>query len=478
MTRATTDGDSTTDSTDDTGERMTDLADRPAVQAEALAPSRRPLAGVTAALVAVLAWFVLIGNGSYVVGFVGFVIALLVSVCLHEAGHYVTARRYGMKATQFFVGFGPTLWSRQRGETEWGIKGIPLGGFVKIVGMTPLEQVAPEDEPRAFYKAKVRQKVVVLAAGSTVHFILATLLLVGGTFAIGAVREQAPAVGAVSECIAPDRLGVTNIAADTDPCSLPGSVPAPAAAAGLAAGDVVTAVDGVELSESRDLSTALRAAGSTPVTLAVERDGEQRTVELTPATIPRFPFTETGVDDSRLEPVGTIGVQIQPRIHTERLGFTDSLDESRDLAVLQLQGIQKVVTEKLGSITKIYSADRDPEGFVGIVGVGRISGEVIESEETAGVKALTFVGIVAGLNLFVGLFNLLPLLPLDGGHIAIAVYEGVRDRIRRLRGYSGPFQRVDYNKLLPLTYAVAGVFLLFTVALLGADLFNPIRLPS
>jgi len=115
---------------------------------------------------------------------------------------------------------------------------------------------------------------------------------------------------------------------------------------------------------------------------------------------------------------------------------------------------------------------------VGIVGVGRISGEVIESEETAGVKALTFVGIVAGLNLFVGLFNLLPLLPLDGGHIAIAVYEGVRDRIRRLRGYRGPFQRVDYNKLLPLTYAVAGAFLLFTVALLGADLFNPIRLPT
>ena len=414
----------------------------------------------------------------YLAGALGFLVALLASVVLHEAGHFWTARRYGMKATQFFVGFGPTLWSRQRGETEWGVKGIPLGGFVKIVGMTPLEKVDAADEPRAFFKAPVRQKVVVLAAGSTVHFILATLLIVGGTFAFGAVREQAPAVGAVSECIAPDRVGVTDIAADTDPCTLPGSVPAPAADAGLRAGDVVTAVDGAALGESRDLSSRLRAAGSTPVTLTVERDGTERTVEVTPATLPRFPFTETGVDTERLEPVGTIGVQIQPRIHTERLGFVDSLDESRDLAVLQLQGIQKVVTEKLGSITKIYSADRDPEGFVGIVGVGRISGEVIESEETAGVKALTFVGIVAGLNLFVGLFNLLPLLPLDGGHIAVAVYEGARDRIRRLRGYRGPFQRVDYNKLLPLTYAVAGIFLVFTVALIGADLFNPIRLNS
>ena len=143
---------------------------------------------------------------------------------------------------------------------------------------------------------------------------------------------------------------------------------------------------------------------------------------------------------------------------------------------MQLEGIKTTVTTKLGSITKVYSDDRDPQGFVGIVGVGRISGEVIESDETAGVKALTFVSIVAGLNLFVGLFNLLPLLPLDGGHIAVAVYEGARDRVRRLRGYRGPFQRVDYTKLLPLTYGVAGFFLLFTVVLLGADIVNPIRI--
>jgi membrane-associated protease RseP (regulator of RpoE activity) len=458
---------------------MTDVADRPPAEVDVTPPaSPRPLVGFTVALVAVLAWFVLLGNGGYVVGFVGFVIALLVSVCLHEAGHYLTARRYGMKATQFFVGFGPTLWSRQRGETEWGVKGIPLGGFVKIVGMTPLEQVAPGDEHRAFYKAPVRQKVVVLAAGSTVHFLLATLLVVAGTFAIGAVRERAPAVGAVSECVAPDRIGVTELAPGTDPCSLPGSEPAPAKQAGLRAGDVVTAVDGRTIGESDDLTDALRSAGSRPITITVERDGERLQLPVTPATIDRFPYKGNSVDTTRLQPVGMIGVSVQPRAHTERLGFVASLEESGRIGVQQVEGIKTVVTEKLGTITKIYSDDRDPEGFVGILGVGRLSGEVIESQETPGVKALLFVLTIAGLNLFVGAFNLLPLLPLDGGHIAVALYEGVRDRVRRLRGYRGPFQRVDYNRLLPVTYAVVVVFLVFTVALLGADLINPIRFQS
>ena len=206
------------------------------------------------------------------------------------------------------------------------------------------------------------------------------------------------------------------------------------------------------------------------------RDDATRSLSITPATLQRFARTKTGVDPKSLEPVGTIGISIQQRFDTERIGFVASLGQTGDMVVQQLEGIKTTVTTKLGSITKVYSDDRDPAGFVGIVGVARISGEVIEADETAGVKALTFVSIVAGLNLFVGLFNLLPLLPLDGGHIAVAVFEGVRDRVRRLRGYRGPFQRVDYTRLLPLTYAVAGFFLLFTVVLLGADIVNPIRI--
>jgi membrane-associated protease RseP (regulator of RpoE activity) len=438
-------------------------------------PSRNLVLGVVGGLVLLAGYAVATGNGIYLLGALGFVVALLLSVTLHEAGHFLTARRYGMKATQFFVGFGPTLWSRRTGETEWGVKAIPAGGFVKIVGMTPLEEVAPEDESRVFYKAPVRQKVVVLAAGSTVHFVLALLVLFGGSYLIGAPEERAPAVGAVQECVAPDRLGAEDLSPDTDLCELPGSRPAPALAAGLQQGDLLVEVDGEPVGRSTVLTSALRSAGSRPVELTVERDGRTLTVPVTPERLQRFALTREG-EPQRLEPVGTIGIRVQQRFDTARLGFVDSLEQTRELVVLQLQGIKTTVTTKLGSITKVYSEDRDPQGFVGIVGVGRISGEVIESDETAGVKALTFVTIVAGLNLFVGLFNLLPLLPLDGGHIAVAVYEGARDRVRRLRGYRGPFQRVDYTKLLPLTYGVAGFFLLFTVVLLGADIVNPIRI--
>jgi membrane-associated protease RseP (regulator of RpoE activity) len=169
-------------------------------------------------------------------------------------------------------------------------------------------------------------------------------------------------------------------------------------------------------------------------------------------------------------------VSLAANFGTERQGPVDSLRASGTVMKQFLVGIKLTVTEKLGSITKLYSSDRDPEGFVGIVGAGRISGEVLASTETGGVKALSFVLLVASLNLFVGLFNLLPLLPLDGGHIAVVLYESARDRIRRRRGYHGVIQRVDYNKLLPVTYGVAGTFLVLTLFILGADLVNPIRI--
>jgi membrane-associated protease RseP (regulator of RpoE activity) len=240
---------------------------------------------------------------------------------------------------------------------------------------------------------------------------------------------------------------------------------------------VVVAADGRPVGSSLDLVRELRASPGEELVLTVRRDGARVDLPVTPAPLPRFARNADGsIDTTRLETVGNVGLSPRSRVDVERLGFVDSVEESGAIAVNMLDGIRRTVTEKLGTITKIYSDDRDPEGFVGIVGVGRISGEVLASRETGAVKALSFILIVASLNLFVGLFNLLPLLPLDGGHIAVAVFEGARDRLRRLRGYRGPFQRVDYVKLLPVTYAVAGVFLLFTVALVGADLVNPIRL--
>ncbi|CAA9326323.1 MAG: Membrane-associated zinc metalloprotease [uncultured Frankineae bacterium] len=443
------------------------LASRPASGGDA--PQPRPpsrgllVAAVLLVLVAVVG--VATGNGTYLLGALGFVVALLVSVTLHEAGHFLTARRYGMKATQFFVGFGPTLWSRQTGETEWGVKAVPAGGFVKIVGMTQLEEVDPEDEPRAFWRQPWRQRAVVLAAGSTVHFVLAALLVLLGSFAIGKAVERAPGIGAISECVPVSASAKAS-------CDDPDAVPPPAEQAGLRPGDVVVSVAGERTSGYVQFLEQIRSAPERAVDVVVDRDGTRQTLTVTPVAVQRESLTEKG----EIETVGAIGVAPQFRQGTERLGPVDALQHSGDVAVLMVEGIQRTVTEKLGTITQVYSDDRDPEGFIGIVGAGRISGEVLASEETLSFKVLSFLVLVAGLNLFVGLFNLLPLLPLDGGHLAVLFFEQVRDRLRRLRGYAGELQRVDLNRLLPLTYAVVVFFAGFTVWLLGADIVNPIRI--
>ncbi len=414
------------------------------------------------------------GHGAYLVGAVVFFVALLVSVVLHEAGHFLTARHYGMKATQFFVGFGPTLFSRRRGETEYGVKAVPAGGFVKIIGMTPLEELEPGDEPRAFFRFPPGQKTVVLAAGSTMHFIIAGVLVLGGILALGVPQEISPSVGRLADCVASDPgPGKPDVPADRV-CALPDARPAPAKAAGLQVGDIVTAVDGKPLANGRDLTLALRAAADQPVRLDVRRAGATVALDVVPAAISRVDLQ----DATKRVSAGTIGISVQQRQDVVHEGLGPSLSASGNTLKLFGQGIVTTVTSKLGSITKIYSPNRDPEGFIGIVGAGRISGQVLEQQESWGFKALNLVLIVASLNLFVGLFNLLPLLPLDGGHIAVVWFESARDKLRRARGYAGPIRRVDYNKLLPITYGVAGTFLIFTLLLVGADIVNPVRLPS
>jgi membrane-associated protease RseP (regulator of RpoE activity) len=396
-------------------------------------------------------------------GIVAFIVALLLSVMLHEAGHFLTARRYGMKATQFFVGFGPTLWSRRRGETEYGVKAIPAGGFVKIVGMTPLEEVEPGDEPRAFYKQSPGKRAIVLAAGSTVHFLLAIALVLLSSLAIGKAVERSPGLAQISPCV-PLTVEQT--------CDAPGALPSPAQAAGLRSGDVVTAVDGVPVDGLRAFVERVRSAPDRPVTVTVERDGELEQLTLTPVGVQRPSLA----DPARTERVGAIGVQLQLRQATERLGPVEAVGHSVETMGLIVEGIATTFTEKLGTIADVYGPDRDPQGFIGVVGASRISGEVLASDETWGFKLLGFLGLIAGLNFFVGVFNLLPLLPLDGGHLAVLGYETARDKIRRAFGYRGEVQRVDFTKLLPLTYAVVLLFAGFTLFLLGADIVNPITL--
>ena len=398
-------------------------------------------------------------------GIVAFVVALLTSVMIHEGGHFYFARRFGMKATQFFVGFGPTLWSTRRGETEYGVKAVPAGGFVKIIGMTPLEEVEPGDEDRAFFRQPAGKRTIVLAAGSVMHFVIAVVLVLFSSLAIGQVVESAPALAKTSDCVAPG--------ADQT-CGKPGAVPAPAKAAGVQPGDIVVAIAGRKVKDGEDFVRSVRASAGVPLTLTVLRDGKRRQVTVTPAAVER-PSLD---DPKKNETVGAIGVSVQRRLVTERQGVVQALKDSGSTMGLIVKSIGTTLTDKLGTIKTLYGPNRDPAGFVGPVGAGRISGEVLASHETTGVKILTFLGIMAGLNFFVGVFNLLPLLPLDGGHIAVLLYEQARDRLRRMRGYAGELQRVDLTKLMPLTYAVVLAFIGLTVWIMGADIVNPVRLPQ
>ena len=408
------------------------------------------------------------------VGVLAFVVALLVSVMLHEAGHFVTARHYGMKATQFFVGFGPTLFSRQRGETEYGIKAIPAGGFVKIVGMTPLEEVAPGDEDRAFFRQPAGRRTVVLAAGSTVHFIIAIVLVLGTVVALGVPDNKAAVLLAPQQCLPTSITATTTVFPSSRPVAgacAAGTVPGVAYAAGLRAGDRVLKADATTIRDYSDFTKVVRASAGTPLFLVVQNGAVRRNVTLTPVQVTRPDLANPKMSVQ----VGAIGVG-QDGNRLRHVGPIAALKETGHELGLIVTGTVDTVTKKLGTITRVYSKDRDPAGFAGVVGVARVSGEVFNAPIPFTTRLAGFLLIMASLNLFVGAFNLLPLLPLDGGHIAVLLFEQARDKLKRMRGYAGELVRVDLNKLMPLTFGVVVLFAAFTLWLVGADIVNPISI--
>ncbi len=393
-------------------------------------------------------------------GVIAFVVALLLSVMLHEAGHFAFAKAFGMKATQFFVGFGPTLWSFRRGETEYGVKAIPAGGFVKIVGMTQLEDVDPADEKRAFYRQPAPQRAVVLAAGSVVHFIIAFLLLLALYAGIG-TSVATTTLASVSPCVP--------ATADDTRCG-PTDAPSPATAVGLRTGDRVVAFDGRAISSWDDFSRAIRAHDASAATLEIERDGSRLTVRPVVAQA-RRPSLE---DPTRTTMVGVLGVS--PTTGRERLGPVAAVGRSATLFRQSITGTFAALGKVPASIPKLFSADRGLDSPTSVVGIGRISGEVATAKADVADRVSLFLLIIASLNIFVGIFNLLPLLPLDGGHLAVLGFEQARYGIYRVLGRADP-GRVDLTKLLPAAYLVIALFVSLSVLLIAADIVNPIIFP-
>jgi len=392
-----------------------------------------------------------------IIGVIAFVVALLLSVMIHEAGHYLTAKRFGMKVTEFFVGFGQKIWSTQRGETEFGVKAIPAGGYCRIAGMTPREELSEADADRAFVKAGVTQRLIVLGAGSFLHFVIGFVLLLA-LFSVIGVTSLTNQVERVSDCI-PQTA--------TEVCSSK-STPSPAKNAGILAGDQIISINGVEYTEWAQAVRVIRSSAGKQLDITVNRNGGLIDILVTPA------FRD--LDGEKIGVIGVINkvgtVTYAPIPAVIKAGsFTLEILQNSLTALISLPSkIPDLINQTFGN------EERDPEGLVGVVGVARVSGETAETKALTGrEKIATFVLIIASLNLFVGMFNLLPLLPLDGGHMAVAIADGVRNTRAKAKGLAKPAP-FDVERLTPITMVVFILMASLSLLLLTADILNPVRL--
>ena len=373
-------------------------------------------------------------------GVLAFIVALLLSVMIHEFGHYLTAKKFGMKVTEFFLGFGKRLWSFTRGETEFGIKAIPAGGYCRIEGMTPQDQMPAGEEGRAFFTASSGKKLIVLGAGSFAHFLIGFLLIFSIFFGVG-FSALLPNITTVS----------------------PNSA---ASASGFLPGDEVVAIDGVKVTDwSKDAGLIATSKGR-ELTFTVKRGSEELTIKAAP----------TYIEAEKRYVLGII-----TKVGTKREGFIQATkDSTHATGVLLRESVKALIslpTKIPQLIRQTFGSEvRDPNGLVGIVGAARVSGDAVASNKLSGTERFgTFILLIASLNIFVGLFNLLPLLPLDGGHMAVAIADEIRAFIARLRGRPRP-AGIDVNVLTPVTMAVFVVLAVLTLILLVADILNPVSL--
>jgi membrane-associated protease RseP (regulator of RpoE activity) len=397
---------------------------------------------------------------AFVFGIVLFVLGILISVILHEAGHFLAAKRFGMQATQFFIGFGPTLWSRIWGETEYGVKALPFGAFVRITGMTTLDEVDPVNEPRSMRNKPAWQRAIVMVAGSFMHFALAFVLLLILAIGIGQANDNTTTIGSISPCV-PASLK----AFDQGSCK--GSAgAAPAELAGLKPGDKIIAIDGKPVHNWTQLGTAIRAQPPhQQMTVTVVRDGQELTLYAKPTTVSGRSGSYLGIGDAvtftRSNPIAAVT-------------FAGSAFGQ------VLTGSAEAVAKLPAAIPDLFAKDRakTPAANVSsMVGAADIAGQAVASSGGWRYAVSDLLLILISINIFIGAVNLLPILPLDGGHLAVIFYERIRAWLARLRGKPDP-GLVDLQKLIPVSVGVFVLLIGLAVLLMAADIFNPVHLPQ
>jgi len=447
----------------------------------------------------------------YFLGVLFIALGISVSIALHEVGHLIWAKKFGVKVTHYMVGFGPTIWSRTRGETEYGLKAVPLGGFIRMIGMFPpkpgadpsmlrasstgrfsqlmdqarqesMEQVKQGDEDRVFYKLSAPKKLVVMLGGPTMNLIIAAVLL-GGIFVFYGVGGLTSRVSSVSQCVQTIPANGKAPAA----CS-PSDPQAPANVAGIRPGDRIVSMAGQPVSNWDDVRALVRPNGGRRIPVVVERGGRRLTLTATPIlnNVPRVDSQGNlvpGPDGKAIiDRVGFLGLSPSWEIVKQPVTAVPALVGNQ---VAATAGVVFRIPQKMSGIIQAAFGGgvRDPNGPMSVVGVGRVAGEVADGQLSLGVtgsssgssKFVVLISLIASLNLALFVFNLIPLLPLDGGHAAGALWEGLKRQVARLRGRPDPGY-VDVAKALPVAYAMSIALIGMSVLLIYADVVNPMKL--